>query len=60
TPNEIITVPAAATYELNVSVQVEPQNAPAGSSKIAFDITAVDNAEVKSTAQSSFIGLSRR
>jgi cytochrome c oxidase accessory protein FixG len=60
TPNDIITVPAAATHELNISVQVEPQNAPSGSSKIEFEIKALDRDDVKLEAKSSFIGLSRR
>lgn len=59
-PDDIITVPAAATHEVNISVQVEPQNAPSGSSKIEFELVATDKAGTKTEAKSSFIGLSKR
>lgn len=59
-PDDIITVPAAATHEVNISVQVEPQNAPSGSSKIEFELIAADKTDTKTEAKSSFIGLSKR
>lgn len=59
-PDDIITVPAAATHEVNISVQVEPQNAPGGSSKIEFELMATDKTDTKTEAKSSFIGLSKR
>ena len=58
-PAQTITVPAGSTHELPVSVRVEPQNAPAGSSRITFTLSATDNRELATEAESSFIGMRR-
>lgn len=56
-PATKITVPAASTHELSVAVQVEPQNAPSGSSKIHFRLNATDTQGLATEAKSSFIGM---
>ncbi len=58
-PLPIVNVPAGSTHELNVSVQVEPQNAPPGSSKIQFRLVTDQTPPLTAEAQSSFLGMHR-
>ena len=51
-----ISVEAGSVTAINVTVQVEPENAPAGSHKIRFHLAAADDPSVSVQEKSSFIG----